>query len=300
MLTTPKTTIMTVRRAIAGLSIIVAIATAVFAQDERKADHHAGEGTWSETQKVTLNFTAGNDHEVTITNSTTKYGDADFVGYDKLGNVVIRRTIELYPGMNKPVSISEVFEGFAINDLGRIDVQLSIRPTFEMDYEYRTNPIAFFSQQDGRWASNRLGTCRNETIKSAGCAISAIAMAMASRATNLNPASLNTWLANNSGYSSGCLVKWARAADFDGPQGATYVGSGSVSVSNLKSNIDAGRYLVVKSTRFPTHYAVIVGYDNQGSRIGDFFYYDPWDRSAVKRKVGDGWVSSGNSMQIYQ
>jgi hypothetical protein len=34
--------------------------------------------------------------------------------------------------------------------------------------------------------------------------------------------------------------------------------------------------------------------------IGDFFYYDPWDLNATKRKVGDGWVSTSSATQIYR
>ena len=126
-------------------------------------------------------------------------------------------------------------------------------------------------------------------------------MAGSSRATGLNPATMNTYLTNNAGYSSGCLVKWSKAADFDGTGGFTYVGSGTVkSASSLKSNIDAGNYLVTRSSRFTNHYVVIVGYDNQGTSIGDFFYYDPWDLNATKRKVGDGWVSTSSATQIYR
>lgn len=295
-----------------GLVIIMSIAVSVFAQDkavealpEVSVDRTAGDTTLdtakTDIQRVVLNLGATGKVEVTINNPTDRLGDADFIGIDALGNEAARQTIELSPGMNATVQLADIFKSDEAGSLAFIKVQVSVRPTFDLDLSARMNPIAFFSQQSSQWGSNKLGTCRYDTIKSAGCAITAISMAGSSRATGLNPATMNTYLTNNGGYSSGCLVNWSKAADFDGTAGFKYVGSGTVkSASSLKSNIDAGNYLVTRSSRFTNHYVVIVGYDNQGTAIGDFFYYDPWDLNATKRKVGDGWVSTSSATQIYR
>lgn len=63
------------------------------------------------------------------------------------------------------------------------------------------------SQKDPRWANHQLGRCPNETFASGGCVITGLATI-----AGLNPVQINDKLLNNYGYSSGCLVNWAKAA----------------------------------------------------------------------------------------
>jgi len=65
-----------------------------------------------------------------------------------------------------------------------------------------------YKQCDSSWSSQQLGTC-SETICSAGCAMSSVAMILATKGAGKNPSSLNSWLKSNGGYSSGCLINWA-------------------------------------------------------------------------------------------
>ena len=69
----------------------------------------------------------------------------------------------------------------------------------------RTYPI--FKQCDDRWRNEQLGTSSN-TICSAGCAMSSVAMGLAGIGKNYNPSTLNQWLKAHGGYVSGDLIVW--------------------------------------------------------------------------------------------
>lgn len=253
----------------------------------------------------------GSNDEVKVTNRTNSPGDVDFVATDKAGDEVARETVVIDPKLTANFNLQNLFPQLVFSDLGTIEVQVSVRPATSRDAAVKGPggittqaaqlAVAFFSQRDPRWSGNQLGTCSGTTIGSAGCAISTIAMAGARSVSNFNPASLNTYLTNNSGYSSGCLVIWSAAANIDGPGGFTYIGTGSVSsAANLKSLIDGNKFPIARSTRFSSHFGIIIGYDNQGTALSDFYYLDPWDTSAVFRRVNDGWIGASSATRIYQ
>jgi hypothetical protein len=64
-----------------------------------------------------------------------------------------------------------------------------------------------YKQCDSRWSSQKLGTC-SQTICSAGCAMSSVAMIIATRGGNYNPSTLNSWLEKHGGYANGCNIYW--------------------------------------------------------------------------------------------
>lgn len=72
---------------------------------------------------------------------------------------------------------------------------------------------AEYKQCDSRWANNQLGTC-SETICSAGCAMTSVAMILQTKGAGQDPASLNSWLKSNGGYASGCNIVWASVDAF--------------------------------------------------------------------------------------
>jgi hypothetical protein len=165
----------------------------------------------------------------------------------------------------------------------------------------------FYSQNDPAWACNQLGTCKNTTIGKcnntvpAGCAVTAAAMLLKAKGANANPATLNSWLTQNKGYSGGCLIIWSKVADFDGPGGLIWVGTGSLTTPKaLKSLLDQGRLVIARSYRFKEHWVVIRGYYGKGEKWPDFWYWDPWDTVATERKLGDGWVGAGAATRIYR
>ena len=162
--------------------------------------------------------------------------------------------------------------------------------------------VPFFSQRKSQWSGNRLGTCPAATIGSDGCAETAVAMALGSKGTNVNPASLNTWLTQHQGYVSGCTIDWIQAANYDGPAGLTWIDTGTLPTTpaGLKAMIDRGERIVAKSTRSSSHWVIIVGYLGTGTQFSHFMYYDPWDLQLTARAVGDGWVSAGTPIRRYR
>jgi hypothetical protein len=76
-----------------------------------------------------------------------------------------------------------------------------------------SNGWTLYKQCDSQWANNQLGTC-SETICSAGCAMSSVAMILQTKGAGQNPGTLNTWLKSHSGYSGGCNINWASVNAF--------------------------------------------------------------------------------------
>jgi len=267
---------------------------------------HAGQITKTQVEFPTSN------NQVHVINQTNSESDVDFTALDTEGNEVGRETIEVGAKLSKQFTLQDVFPKLVFSNLSAIDVQVSTRPAqgdhaASKDKDLITPQaaqlaVAFFSQRDPRWSGDQLGTCSGTTIGSAGCAITAIAMAGARSVSNFNPASLNTYLRDHSGYSSGCLVIWSAAANIDGSGGFTYYGTGSIgSATNLKSLIDGNKFVIAKSTRFSSHWGIIIGYNNQGTTLSDFYYLDPWDTSAVFRSVpSNGWMTTSSVTRIYQ
>lgn len=59
-----------------------------------------------------------------------------------------------------------------------------------------------YKQCDSRWANEQLGTCSSTTICSAGCAMSSVAMILATKGCSYTPSTLNSWLKSHSGKFS--------------------------------------------------------------------------------------------------
>lgn len=267
---------------------------------------HAGQISKTQVESPTSN------NQVHVVNRTNSVSDVDFIAVDTEGNEVARETVEVGPKLSGQFTLRDLFPELVFSNLSAINVQASARPA-EGDHSAGKDKdlitpqaaqlaVAFFSQRDSRWSGDQLGTCSGTTIGSAGCAITAIAMAGARSVSNFNPASLNTYLKNNSGYSSGCLVIWSAAANIDGSGGFTFHGTGSIgSAANLKSLIDGNKFVIAKSGRFSSHWGIIIGYNNLGSTLSDFYYLDPWDTSAVFRSVpSNGWMNTSSVTRIFQ
>lgn len=245
-----------------------------------------------------------------VFNSNAAATDIDLLAFDMKGKEIGRETITVRANETLKISLEEIFSKVLLGELSVIELQTSVLsekadPSIFNAGENSAGAyqlsVGFFSQRQSPWNTYQLGTCPSDTIGSSGCAITAIAMAMTPVVTNLDPGVLNTYLKNNGGYASGCLVRWSNAAGIDGSGGFQYYGSSTVgSAANMKSLIDSGKFSVVKSARFSSHYGTVIGYVNNGTSLSDFYYLDPWDLTAQFRYIGDGFVSSSSAIQIYK
>jgi hypothetical protein len=119
-----------------------------------------------------------------------------------------------------------------------------------------------YKQCDGRWANQQLGTC-SDTICSAGCAMTSVAMMLATKGAGKDPSSLDSWLTQNGGYSSGCLINWASV---DRLGYTKYQGKESPSESEICNGLAAGHGLIA-NVHNGGHWVLLTGCAG-----GDVFY----------------------------
>ena len=114
-----------------------------------------------------------------------------------------------------------------------------------------------FKQCDGKWGSNKLGTSSN-TICKAGCAMSSVAMILATYGLKTsgaatNPGNLNTWLTHNGGYVSGDLLVWGSVSKLGLPYINSYSGHAQAIPAfdknqNIVLNVNNGGHFVIRRT----------------------------------------------------
>ena len=117
----------------------------------------------------------------------------------------------------------------------------------------------WYSQRDSRWANTKMGnsTPSNDTIGNYGCALTCVAILNQveknGSTSDVNPATLNTWLTSTTGgyaYDKDgyALIVWGKAADMDGSGGLSYCGSDDTwdNWSYLDDQLSAGRKVIIK------------------------------------------------------
>merc|ERR1711974_362372 len=118
-----------------------------------------------------------------------------------------------------------------------------------------------YKQCDSEWGDAQLGTSSSQTICTAGCAMSCVAMAIASYQEKINnaltnPGNLNDWLINNNGYASSDLIIWSAVDGLGKVHFKEEVGSlSSSSIANFVSKC----YPVIVNVRSGTHWVLITG-----------------------------------------
>jgi len=131
--------------------------------------------------------------------------------------------------------------------------------------------VPLFSQGDLRWSEDLLGYSENDTIASAGCAVSSAAMVLASYGAVVTPKLLNQYLISQDGYEDDDWVKWEVAADYP-PSLAEHRYEDLPSYGLIDWNLLRGNPVIVRIRRpgGNTHFVVIVG--KQGF---DYLIRDP-------------------------
>jgi uncharacterized protein YvpB len=149
--------------------------------------------------------------------------------------------------------------------------------------------IPFFSQRDPRW--------NNHTI----CCTVSMAMALAYRGAAVDPPTLINWLQKHKGYSHDAQhgpVNWKIACTYQGTQWYNFVGESKLpDLATLNQMINNRQVIISMSNRFHPHWVIIRGVSNDGK---NGYYWDPWDTTPTTRMIGDGWVNTGNIIEILQ
>lgn len=132
-------------------------------------------------------------------------------------------------------------------------------------------PVPLFSQGDLRWGRDSLGYSEEDTLASAGCAVSSAAMVLASYGVILTPKLLNQYLTEHDGYEGDSWIKWEVGADYP-PGTAEHCYEDLPSYGLIDWNLLRGNPVIVRIRRPAgnTHFVVIVG--KQGF---DYLIRDP-------------------------
>lgn len=154
--------------------------------------------------------------------------------------------------------------------------------------------VPIYGQRDSRWAGQRLGTC-NETIGSAGCLITSIAMmdACFDPGNPWNPAQVNSWFTSRGGYANGCLVIWAmipKLLPHDALQGFDSTPNTPAPIDKIKSHLNNGGLCILEVKLYGRSQHFVLAVDYNGN---DIIVNDPWtgQRVAFSSKL----FGSGNS-----
>jgi hypothetical protein len=148
------------------------------------------------------------------------------------------------------------------------EAKLPISEQKVVDYGFNatSNGWVMYKQCDSKWSGNQLGTC-SDTICSAGCAMSSVAMILATKGAGKDPGSLNSWLKSNGGYSSGCLINWGSV---DKLGYTKYQGKESPTESEICNGLSQGHGLVA-NVHNGGHWVLLTGCAGNGV----FYVNDP-------------------------
>jgi hypothetical protein len=144
--------------------------------------------------------------------------------------------------------------------------------------------VGVIGQQESRWASAQLGASAQESIGSAGCAVTSVAMLLAYYGVQTSPRRLNDWLTANGGYAEGDLLIWTRLSDYV-PNRFRYTGWHSPEASVINAELDAGRPVVAEVRLGSNQHFIVLA----GRSRDDYTINDPWfdDSVTLRARYGD-------------
>jgi len=141
------------------------------------------------------------------------------------------------------------------------------------------------SQQNGAWAGARLGTSPTETVGSAGCAITAVAMMLQYYDINTDPGTFNAWLTANGGYAFDDMLIWNAVTAYSGGR-VTFSGWLGPDLGVIEAELDAARPVVAEvQLNGNQHFVLLTGY----TLSGGLMINDPWfgDVVSFNARYGD-------------
>ena len=129
--------------------------------------------------------------------------------------------------------------------------------------------VPSFRQNDARWGKDPLGPT-DDTLGSAGCAVSSAAMVMASYGVDTDPQRLNQFLIDHEGYTPQGWIYWEKAADL-APERVHKAYEDLPSYCLIDCNLIHGNPVIVrlKLASGITHFVVIAGKNGYDYLIRD-------------------------------
>jgi hypothetical protein len=165
---------------------------------------------------------------------------------------------------------------------------------------YKQLEITKYSQRDKSWTNEQLGACENETMGSAGCAVTAVSMLLDYYGYELNPEELNEKLRENMdmGYI-GCAIRWNMVPNLanDGKLVMKLVGFNKYDLDRVDYELSLGNPVIAgfNSVNFIDipHWVLITGKTPDGVYLTN----DPW---TGEQKTLDYFGSRFDHMIVYE
>jgi len=160
--------------------------------------------------------------------------------------------------------------------------------------------IVPFNQADELWADDIM--VDPYTIGSAGCAMTCMAMLLHAHGQSVTPQTLNTYLIQDSGYTSNGSILWDVAGDF----GTSSVGN--VEFSNFDYTLirtlleDSNPVIIQVDMDDPnqSHFVIITGYEDGGDEPKDYYIIDPSGGNDRRLSVFEDDCQAGyNNLRIF-
>jgi LysM repeat protein len=157
--------------------------------------------------------------------------------------------------------------------------------------------VPLFNQNDPAWGAQDLGTGRNNnTIGSAGCAISASAMAVSALSgQTVTPAEMDRHLDRNGGYSGDAVNFGQTASAVRSNPPITATRQRNFSVSDIDRQLAQGRPVVIgvdyKNGRGTDHWMTVTGKNADGT----YNVNDPAGGRAIRMAVRGGQLVSADA-----
>ncbi len=172
--------------------------------------------------------------------------------------------------------------------------------------------VPVFGQRSPLWAQDPLGTDLEDTIGTAGCVVTDVAMVQSAFGYRTTPQALNRWLTQHGGYVEDDLLLWRHAmVPTNGGVRWKWLHIPGIvpqlrwddqdindrpTAAAVQGELDAG-HLVVAEVRLNgnMHFVVLTG-----RRADTFFINDPWfaDQTTLEQRYGD-YDHAVRSAQIY-
>jgi hypothetical protein len=134
---------------------------------------------------------------------------------------------------------------------------------------YQLSESPFFLQTDARWSKDEIGGSR-ETLRSVGCTICSVSMALAYHGIEMMPNQLNEKLKEKEGYTEQGWLKWNKIAELTDKKIRIEIPA-KLTHEVIDKALKAGQPVIAKVflNRTITHWVLIVGKSGQEYLIKD-------------------------------
>ncbi|HOA28761.1 MAG: hypothetical protein GXX92_06150 [Clostridiales bacterium] len=147
--------------------------------------------------------------------------------------------------------------------------------------------FTWFSQNDSRWNSNRLGG--GSSIGRSGCVVSCLSMLLNAEASNpyMTPDKLNDWLRKNGGYA-GNNMRWQIPGLIDGEGLGMELVAQSTKRNDwsfLSEQLSLGNKVIVKVAGRRSHWVLVVKQDGPPDKALSYIVNDPGMKQYEERSL---------------